>query len=149
MDFFLFLPIRLFKNASNWRKWSNANSLPSQKNSKKTSARTRNWNKKWQTICRLKFSRKDRKKKIGRFYIMKWITQPFQTPIIYKLGCGTINITYKKLYTYLKYKSIIQLSCVRSNKEWKRTKRYMYNTLMCRINVCTRLFKAKIVSWLW
>ena len=32
----------------------------------------------------------------------------------------------QKLYTYLKYKSIIQLSCVRSNKGWKRTKRYMY-----------------------
>ena len=132
MDFFLFLPIRLFKNASNWRKWSNANSLPSQKNSQKTSARARNRNKKWQTICRLKFSRKDRKKKDRKilYHEMNHSTFPDSNNIQTWLWYYQYYI--QKLYTYLKYKSIIQLSCVRSNKGWKRTKIYMYRLIIMR-----------------
>ena len=40
------------------------------------------------------------------------ITQPFQTPIIYKVGCGTINITYEKIIYLLKVqKYYITIMC--------------------------------------
>merc|ERR1712008_167969 len=96
--------------------WSNANSLSSQKDTKKTSARTRNRNKKWQTICRLKFSRKTQKKDRKILYHeMNHSTFPDSNNIQTWLWYYQYYIQ-KKLYTYLKYKSIIQLSCVRSNK---------------------------------
>ena len=64
-----------------------------QKGTEKTSARTRNRNKKWQTICRLKFSRKTEKKDRKILYHeMNHSTFPDSNN---DFGCGTINITYK------------------------------------------------------
>ena len=92
--------------------------LTFQKGTEKTSARTRNRNKKWQTICRLKFSRKTEKgKKKDRkilYHEMNHSTFPDSNNIQTWLWYYQYYI--QKLYTYLKYKSIIQLSCVRSNK---------------------------------
>ena len=50
----------------------------------------------------------------------------------------------QKSYTYLKYKSIIQLSCVRSNKGWKRTNIYMYRLIIMR---SSQTFFITAITW--